>query len=268
MKIIIDTPVPNPLYITDVPLQTTAESQAYFDAIPTSFASMTDTEKLTFNGFIKNLVNEELYSKLDDMYLYLPVLEGSEKFVNILNPSETLNFPSSGYATFDANGANAIKAWDTGVTLPRASRVVISHNTTTSTPTRTNVSIGVNNSTGWLGRRTGTGNSGYLFTSSVRAQFTGRTNAKGTLIAVNDALDEAPENHKTFAKDAETTKVVEHTFTDTPQSLVLFGATEGSTSTTPENSIGLHAWGKIPLTEAEADKAIELIDNFIDSLMG
>lgn len=262
MKIIIDTPVSNPLYTTTVPLQTSTESQAFFDAVPTSFSAMSEAEKLIFNGFIKNLVNEGLYNKLDEMYLYLPILVESERLTNVLNPSETLALPS-GYVTFDANGANAIKGWGSGKTILKGNKTVISYNTTNVAPTRNNVSIGGGSSSAWLGRGIGTSASGYLYNSTHRATFTTRTNAIGTLLAVNDNANEIM-----FAKDNTGSDVINvNVGGDLSDDLILFGAVEGSTTSTPENAIGLHAWGSTALTEAEADKVIELIDGFINTLM-
>jgi hypothetical protein len=247
---------------TTVPLITSPTSQAYFDAIPTSFAAMSDAHKLAFNSAINSLVSNGIYTQAAHLYIHLPVLDSTERWINIAAPAQTLAYPSSGYATFDANGANPIQGWATGTAVVSESRHAIFNNTTTTTATRNNVTVGSTGYSGWVGRRIATGNSGYLYDSGNKAQFTGRTSSSGSLIGVNDRV-----NSTMFALDSTANGVLSVQLgSASTNDVVLFGTVEGSTTSTPEQAIGATGWGG-SLTYTQSQSYVAILDTLVTALM-
>lgn len=247
---------------TTVPLITTVESQAFFDAVPTSFSAMTDSEKLVINSAIKSMVSSGIYgTKVTNLYLHLPVLDSTERWVNLANPAQTLAYPASGYATFDVNGANPIQGWGTGDTINTRDFHLLTYSNGTTSTTRTNVALGYNSSNIHLGRQIATGNSGLLFTSSNKAQFTGRTSSLGALLGINDYA-----NSKLIAIDSSITEVNSvATGSGTDLGLNLFSHTNGNSSAVPENPVAISGWG-LKMTEAEGESYVGIIDTLISGL--
>jgi hypothetical protein len=170
---------------TDVPLITTDESQAYFNAIPNAFSTMTTVQKQAVVNFFRDIKNKGIYSKITRAYL--PIFGPVEGWVNMHNPSESLSYPSTGYGTYSSNGLTPIKGWLTNFSLSIRDMHWGFYNTQGGVETKQRVSLGNNTPySQFLGRRVKTGNSGYLFDSSNQATIIGKVTSAGVIIGCNN----------------------------------------------------------------------------------
>lgn len=106
MKVILNTAdfSANNIGQVEVPINYANETLAYLEAIPTTAASLNDTQKRGINSFFKGLINNSLYAKMER--IYIPRFGQIEGGINLVNPSQTgLNLPASGGGvTYDVNG--------------------------------------------------------------------------------------------------------------------------------------------------------------------
>lgn len=170
--------------VIDIPVEPEAETVAYAEHIPTSYAAMSDTKKKALNKAIRDLKNNGLWSKID--HLYLPILGRSEGGVNLKNPTFNIGFPAAGaVVTYDSHGALFLQGWNSGLTVNAASFHVAFYNTTSNaSDTATRVGLSISNGGMWLAaRRGGLNGTGMFMDGAYQAKIANHVSGVGPIIS-------------------------------------------------------------------------------------
>jgi hypothetical protein len=263
MKIILKTAdfSANNIGQVEVPIDFAVETLAYFEAIPTAFASLTYNQKFQINKFILGLKSNSLFAK-NDHRVYLPIFGKTEGAVNMLNPAQTaLNLPNaSGSVIYDVNGltldstnftSNYNVKWDDSF--------FGFINKTNDVASVTRTSFIDRGAFVGIGRKLSSTSAGLVYSGDVRVLIPGRSTSNGYVFgsygSAGVALSKRGSNvivDGEYGYDADSAL----TFTDAP---ILFGGS----GTYPDcaHSVALIVTGNEALTPGETQAYGALLGN-------
>jgi len=249
---------------TTVPYVPITEMLAYSNAIPSTFASWTDTQKKAVNKYFKILKANGLLGGTKITKLVLPKIGRVDGGVNLISPSENIGFPTSG-ATYTNNGVQFSAGWASGWSISNANNSSFGFYNTDGRPTAEgdvlSIGMAVSSSTLWLGRRIqSVERAGLLVNSSLtlRAVVTNRSYSEGLV------QSRVTSSSQAVMVDGEYVSVTQD-YTDSSSKNIIFSShTNASTIGLFNAHIGMYYLSATALTESE----MAIINSATTTLMG
>lgn len=236
---------------TTVPYIPISETLAYTNAIPNTFATLTENKKKALNKFFKTLKANDLLGGSKIAKMYLPKFGRVDGGVNLVTPSENIGFPATN-ATYTSNGVQFSVGWKSGISIATYNNTSFGFFNTTARPLaegdNNSYGIGVNANGFFLGRRTSSGNlAGLLLNSSLlRPQVLNRSFSTG-LVQCRIAL-----NSQAVMIDGEYAEITQnYTVAPLTSTLIFSSHTEGSVTGLLNASVGFYYVSNSALTQVE-----------------
>jgi hypothetical protein len=225
------------------------EMVAYANAIPTTFATWTDTQKIAVNKFIKTLKTNSLFGSTKITKLYLPKIGRIDGGVNLITPSQNIGFPTSG-ATYTSNGVQFSAGWASGLSITYNNASFGFYNTVgrpTAEGDILSVGMGISSSAIWLGRRVSAPNrSGLLLASGFTNIVT--INRSFSTGLVQCSITPTVQNAMV---DGEFITVTQSYTPTTTGQLIFSDSTAGGTSRLFNAPVGMYYVSATPLSQTE-----------------